>query len=70
MIASIIAAIFKLLGVVETFLSRRFSSENVAMEKSKRESEIQDEAELAAKLAKDPNTKDEGINKMRDLISD
>ena len=70
MIPTILAAIFKFLGIVETFFSRRFSSENISMEKSKRESEIQDEAELAAKLTLDSNTKDEGVRKMRDLISD
>lgn len=70
--ASILSFVFSLLGFLEKLLSKAYSKENVLRETANRESKIQDEAELAANLAnsKDEKTRQDGIDRMRDLISE
>jgi hypothetical protein len=68
--ASILTGLLQLFGLFEKLLTKHYSKQNVLRETAKREAEIQDEAETAARLAADPITKDEGIRKMRDLISE
>lgn len=68
--SGILTVLLQFLGVFEKLLTKRYSKENVLRETSKRESDIQDEAEMAARMAANPETKNEGINKMRDLISE
>lgn len=70
--ASILSFLFTLLGFAEKLLTKAYSKENFLREKANREAKIQDEAELAASLANSPDEKlkQDGIDRMRDLISE
>ena len=66
--SGIVTVLLQFLGVFEKLISKHYSKENVLRETAKRGSDIQDEAEAAARLAANPETKNEGIDKMLDLI--
>lgn len=71
-LTTILAFLSKLIGPLMKIFDKIHSPENVQREMGAREAEIQDEAERAARLANSDNEKDkqEGIDAMRDLISD